>query len=111
MTADSNHVTVKKNIGKAEALLHSLVPRAQCFCFYDNDHECAWSSDGAEDFEIDGVLGDLPDEVIAKIGEGDGILRRTLASGRTVLSLPVHGQGDERLGLLVALFYCNAGKA
>ena len=111
MTADSNHVTVKKNIGKAEALLHSLVPRAQCFCFYDNDHQCAWSSDGAEDFEIDGVLGDLPDEVISKISEGDGVLRRTLPSGRTVLALPVHGEGDERLGMLVALFSRNAGKA
>ena len=35
MTADLHDLTAKKNIGKAEGLLHSLAPRAQCFCFYD----------------------------------------------------------------------------
>ena len=111
MTADLHDLTAEKNIGKAEGLLRSLAPRAQCFCFYDNERECVWSSDGADDYEIDNFVGDLPAEVIAELGEGDGILRRTLSSGRTVLALPVHGEGNERLGMLVALFSRNAGKA
>lgn len=111
MTADLHDLTAKKNIGKAEGLLHSLVPRAQCFCFYDNERECVWSSDGADDYEIDNFVSELPAEVIADLGEGDGILRRTLSSGRTALALPVHGEGNERLGMLVALFSKNAGKA
>jgi diguanylate cyclase (GGDEF)-like protein len=111
MIADTDQVTVNKNVGKAEALLHSLVPRAQCFCFYDNDRECVWSSDGAEDFEIDNFVGDLPGEIIAKMSDGDDVLRRTLPSGRTVLALPVHGEANDRLGMLVALFSKNAGKA
>ena len=111
MTADLHDLTAKENIGKAGGLLHSLVPRAQCFCFYDNDRECVWSSDGAEDFEVDGFVGDLPGEVIAELGEGDGILRRTLGSGRTALVLPVCGEGEDRLGVLVALFSRNAGKS
>ena len=35
------------------ALLHSLVPRAQVFCFYDHARACIWSSDGGEDYEVD----------------------------------------------------------
>ncbi len=111
MTADLHDLTAKKNIGKAEGLLRSLVPRAQCFCFYDNERECVWSSDGADDYEIDNFVSDLPEEVIAELGEGEGILRRTLSSGRTVLALPVYGEGNERLGMLVAQFSRNAGKA
>lgn len=111
MTADLHDLTAKKNIGKAEGLLHSLVPSAQCFCFYDNERECVWSSDGADDYETDSLVSELPEEVIADLSEGDGILRRTLSSGRTALALPVHGEGNERLGLLVALFSKNAGKA
>lgn len=111
MTADLHDLTAKRNIGKAEGLLHSLVPRAQCFCFYDNDRECIWSSDGADDFEIDNFVADLPNEVVAELDEGDGVLRRTLGSGRTVLALPVNGEGEERLGMLVALFSKNAGKS
>jgi len=111
MAAEIHDLSAKQNIGKAGALLHSLVPRAQCFCFYDNDRECVWSGDGAEDFEVDGLVGDLPGEVIAELGEGEGILRRTLASGRTAIVLPVYGEGKERLGVLVALFSKNAGKS
>lgn len=111
MAADLHDLTAKKNIGKAQGLLHSLVPRAQCFCFYDNVHECVWSSDGADDFEIDSFVSDLPGDVITEMGSGDGFLRRTLASGRTVLALPVYGEGENRLGMLVALFSRNAGKA
>ena len=72
MTAELHDLTTKKNISKAEGLLHSLVPRAQCFCFYDNDRECVWSSDGAEDYEIDKFAADLPDEIIDRKKRGFG---------------------------------------
>ena len=111
MTADLLDLTAKKNMGKAAGLLHSLVPRAQCFCFYGNDRECLWSSDAADDYEIDNFVADLPEQVIAEMGDGEGMLRRTLGSGRTVLALPLQVEGGERLGMLVALFSRNAGKA
>jgi len=111
MTADLHDLTAKKNIGKAEGLLYSLVPRAQCFCFYDTKRECVWSSDGADDYEIDNFVRDLAAEVITDLAEGDGILRRTLSSGRTAVALPVLGAENQRLGILVALFSRNAGKA
>ena len=65
MSAELHNLQTRKNIGKAKGLLHSLVPRAQCFCFYGPDRECAWSSDGAEDYEIDNFVADLPAQVIA----------------------------------------------
>jgi hypothetical protein len=39
LPADQHNLQTRKNIGKAKALLHSLVPRAQCFCFYDTARE------------------------------------------------------------------------
>ena len=111
MTADVHSLTTKKNIGKAEGLLHSLVPRAQCFCFYGVARDCVWSSDGAEDYEIDSFVAELPDEIVADLGKGDEVLRRTLSSGRTVLAFPVFGENNSRLGMLVALFSKNAGKS
>ena len=111
MTEDLHNLTAKKNIGKAASLLHSLVPRAQCFCFYDQDKACVWSSDGAEDYEIDSFVAELPDEIIADLGKDHEILRRTLSSGRTVLVLPVDGDDKDRLGILVVLFSKNAGKS
>jgi diguanylate cyclase (GGDEF)-like protein len=111
MTAELHHLTEKKNIGKAGGLLHSLVPRAQVFCFYDQERECVWSSDGAEDYEIDNFVTELPDDLIDKLESQDDILRRTLSSGRTVLVLPVYGDAKKRLGILVTLFSKNAGKS
>ena len=73
--------------------------------------ECVWSSDGAEDYEIDTFVADLPDEIVAQLGATDEILRRTLPSGRTVIALPVYGAAHERIGLLVTLFSKNAGKS
>jgi len=99
------------NVCKAEGLLRSLVPRAQCFCFYELSRECIWSSDGAEDYEIDRFVKDLPDEVVAELGNGNEPLRRTLSSGRTAIALPVYGDERERTGILVALFSKNAGKS
>jgi diguanylate cyclase (GGDEF)-like protein len=111
VTADVYDLNMKKNVAKAGRLLHSLVPRAQCFCFYDMGRACGWSSDGAEDYEVDSFIADLPDEVVDQLGEGDDVLRRTLNSGRTVLVLPVYGESRNRIGMLVALFSKNAGKS
>ena len=49
MSAELHNLQTRKNIGKAKGLLHSLAPRAQCFCFYDAGRQCIWSSDGADD--------------------------------------------------------------
>lgn len=111
MAADLHNLQTRKNIGKAKGLLHSLVPRAQCFCFYELDRQCVWSSDGADDYEIDNFVTNLPEEVIAEMDAESEIVRRTLASGRTLLILPVHGDDDVRLGSLVAVFSRNAGKS
>jgi diguanylate cyclase (GGDEF)-like protein len=109
LPADLHNLQTRKNIGKAKGLLHSLVPRAQCFCFYDVQRQCIWSSDGADDYEIENFVADLPDEIIA--GLDSEVVRRTLNSGRTLLVLPVHGDELVRLGMLVAVFSRNAGKS
>ena len=111
LPADLHNLQTRKNIGKAKGLLHSLVPRAQCFCFYDADRQCIWSSDGADDYEIDNFVTDLPDEVIQEAANDAGHIRRTLTSGRTLLVLDVGDEHDGRLGLLVAVFSRNAGKS
>ena len=112
MTADVHNIITRKNIGSAKGLLQSLVPRAQCFCFYDLSSNCVWSSDGVDDYEIDNYITDLPDDVVAGILPDSNLLRRTLTSGRTLLVLPVYGDDtDNGLGLLVTVFSKNAGKA
>ncbi len=111
MAAEVHSLKTKENICKAGGLLRSLVPRAQCFCFYSQARECIWSSDGAEDYEIDRFVKDLPDEVIADLGNGNEPLRRTLSSGRTAIALPVYGENRDRAGILIALFSKNAGKS
>jgi len=112
MTADVHNIITRKNIGSAKALLQSLVPRAQCFCFYDLSRSCVWSSDGVDDYEIDNYVTDLPDDVMAGILPDSNLLRRTLTSGRTLLVLPVYGDNtDKGLGLLVTVFSRNAGKS
>ena len=111
LSADLHNLQARKNIGKAKSLLHSLVPRAQCFCFYDTQGHCLWSSDGADDYEIDNFIADLPDEILAEAESDSDNIRRTLTSGRTLLVLVVRGDDESRLGLLVAVFSRNAGKS
>jgi diguanylate cyclase (GGDEF)-like protein len=111
VAADPQSLEIKKHVGKAGALLHSLVPRAQVFCFYDHAGDCIWSSDGGEDYEVDSFVTELPDEILDGLDTAEEPLRRTLPSGRTVLAMPVHGESRERLGTLVALFSKNAGKS
>lgn len=108
MAAERQTVQTKNSIGKAKALLQSLVPRAQCFCFYDLEGHCIWSSDGADDYEVDNFVADLPDEVLDEASEG--FIRRTVNSGRTLLILGI-GDGRNTLGRLVLVFSKNAGKS
>ena len=111
MVAEVHRLVSRKDIGAAKGLLQSLVPRAQCFCFYGLERNCDWSSDGVEDYEIDSFVADLPDEFVTGDAEDSDFLRRTLTSGRTVLAMPVVAGSDESLGVLVAVFSKNAGKS
>ena len=111
MSANVHALVTERNISKAGGLLHSLVPRAQVFCYYDRRKECVWNSDGAEDYEIDNFVADLPNEVLDKLVDDNDSLHRTLSSGRTVLALPVANENGRISGLLVALFSKNDGKS
>ncbi len=111
LSAELHDLQTRKNIGKAKGLLHSLVPRAQCFCFYDAQRHCIWSSDGADDQEVDDFVVELPEEVVKDTESDAGVIKRTLSSGRTLLLLPVRDDAGNRLGLLVAVFSRNAGKS
>lgn len=105
--ADIHTLTATRNIGKASDLLQSLVPRAQCFCFYGLDRSCIWSSDGADDYEVNEFVVDL---LLADHRECE-FVRRTLKSGRTLLLLPVLVDDGDVLGFLVVVFSRNAGKS
>jgi diguanylate cyclase (GGDEF)-like protein len=111
VAADVHNLIARKNIGSAKALLLSLVPRAQCFCFYGLNRSCVWSSDGADDYEIDNFVSDLPEDIIDGTSEDFDLLRRTLPSGRTVLAMPVYAGENEGLGILITVFSKNAGKS
>ena len=111
MAANVHNLTTRKNIGSAKGLLQSLVPRAQCFCFYDLNRTCVWSSDGVDDYEIDNFISELPDDIMTGTGTESGHLRRTLTSGRTLLLLNVHAGDNTGLGVLVSVFSKNAGKS
>jgi len=111
MSAELHDLITRKNIGAAKGLLQSLVPRAQCFCFYGLSRQCIWSSDGADDYEIDNYITDLPSDIVAGVVPDSNLLRRTLTSGRTLLVIPVYGENKDGLGLLVAVFSRNAGKS
>jgi diguanylate cyclase (GGDEF)-like protein len=107
--ADVYSLATLANLSKVKRLLQSLVPRAQCFCFYDSERRCAWSSDGADDYEIDAFVSALPNDVFLSKDEQPVYVRRTLRSGRTALILPVPLVDPRQPGLLVAGFSRNAG--
>ncbi|MDH3990095.1 MAG: EAL domain-containing protein [Gammaproteobacteria bacterium] len=111
MAANVHNLVTRKNIGSAKGLLQSLVPRAQCFCFYDLERTCIWSSDGVDDYEIDNFVAELPDDIVAGTDPESDMLRRTLTSGRTLLVLPVSSGDSDSLGILVSIFSKNAGKS
>lgn len=109
--ADPQKLQSRRDIGKAENLLYTLVPRAQCFIFYDANRHCIWNSDGTDDYEIDDFVADLPAEIMSSADTAEGCVRHTLHSGRTVLALPVKGDETSNLGTLIAAFSLNAGKS
>ena len=111
MGAEVHNLINRRNIGSAKDLLHSLVPRAQCFCFYDLKRTCVWSSDGVDDYEIDNFVAELPNDFFSGTDSESDILRRTLTSGRTLLVLPVQSGDNVSLGILVSMFSRNAGKS
>ena len=111
MPARPQSQTTGKNSNKSAGLLHSLVPRAQAFCFYNLGRECVWNSAGADDFEVDTFVAELPEDLIAGLADSDEILRRTLLSARTLLVLPVLGHEAEVVGILVSVFSKNVGKS
>jgi len=111
VSADVHSLATIKNIGKSKDLLQSLVPRAQCFCFYDLGRVCVWSSDGADDYEINDFVAGLPADILNGETPEAEYVRRTLQSGRTLLVLPVHSDHSEPLGFLIVVFSRNAGKS
>ncbi|NNC78503.1 MAG: EAL domain-containing protein [Woeseiaceae bacterium] len=111
MKADVHNLSARRKMGKAKDLLHSLVPRAQCFCFYGPDRKPVWSSDGADDYETDSLVNELPAGLFED-SDGDAkYLRRSVKSGRTLLILPVTGDDGSDIGLLIVVFSRNAGKS
>jgi diguanylate cyclase (GGDEF)-like protein len=111
VAADIHSLTTKRSIGKAADLLQSLVPRAQCFCFYGLDRSCIWSSDGADDYEVNEFIDELHADILIGDHPEAEFVRRTLKSGRTLLVLPVVLDDGTELGFLVVVFSRNAGKS
>ena len=111
MQADAHALVTERHVSKVGGLLHTLVPRARVFCYYNPKNDCIWSSDGGEDYEIDDFVAELPREVVEGLVDSDEALRRTLPSGRTVLALPVPDESEKAVGLLVAIFSKNDGKS
>lgn len=111
MPAGMQSQTTVRNTSKSAGLLHSLVPRAEAFCFYNLERACVWSSASADDFEIDNFVADLPTGLITGLADSDEIFRRTLPSARTLLVLPVLGREREVVGILVSQFSKNVGKS
>lgn len=92
-------------------LLRSLAPRAEAFCFYDPERACLWSSETADDFEIDNFIASLPQDIVGGLSTSKEVFRRTLPSARTIVVLPVLCDAGEALGFLVSMFSKNAGKS
>lgn len=111
MAAEPHNVAGGESFGIAKSLLQCMVPRARSFSYYDLSRTCIWNSEGVDDFEVDDYIGGLPDDVLSDSARDPELLRRTLASGRTLLILAVFGQGNRALGLLVTAFSRNEGKA
>jgi len=111
LSANAREIDAKRNISKADRLLHSLVPRAQLFAFYNHEKECVWNSDEVEDYELESFVAELPQEILEGLTDDDSSLSRTLPSGRTALVISVPHETDKTAGLLIAIFSKNDGKS
>jgi diguanylate cyclase (GGDEF)-like protein len=87
------------------------VPRAESFSFYNLRRKRVWSSADSDDFEVETFIRGLKRAQVEGLKDPDTILKKTLASARTVLVLPVFDQAREVIGVLVALFSKNVGKS
>ncbi len=111
MTADVQSMTGQSGLAYFGPLLRSIVPRADSFSLYDLTGNCVWRSDAAENFELDNFVSELPPEILNGSDPEAVFFRRTLPSGRTALLLAVTTSDSRGLGVFVALFSRNAGKA
>lgn len=111
MTDEMHNGVTGEGFSNVGAVLQLLVPIAQGFCYYDVQRTCVWASAGTVDFEIDNYIAELPANVFADGEREVSTLRRTLASGRTLLVLTVPGESRTTIGLLVTEFSKNAGKS
>ncbi|MGB5510384.1 MAG: EAL domain-containing protein [Woeseiaceae bacterium] len=109
MAAEAHTFASEQKTGKAAALLHTLVPKAELFCLYDLARNGIWSTSGVADREIDSFVAELLDETISNLARSDQALKRTLQSGRTSLVLPVFGNEREMLAILICVFAQSAG--
>lgn len=110
MAAELQRVAARDIVAVTHGLLQSLVPRAQSFSYYDLTRACVWNS-GADDFEIENYIAELPDAIVSGADPESKIHRHTLSSGRTLLVLAVHGAGRQCIGVLVVAFSRNEGKS
>jgi diguanylate cyclase (GGDEF)-like protein len=111
VAAEARTIKAVKNTGKAAALLHSLVPEAQNFCFFDLEGSCVWNTSGTADDEIDGLVAEMAKDDIAALQTNVAAQKRTLPSGRTLLLLPVCDHKDDVLGIIACVFSISAGKS
>lgn len=111
MPVDLHSQKAERRTSKVVGLLRSLAPRAEAFCFYDPERACLWSSETADDFEIDNFIASLPQDIVGGLSTSKEVFRRTLPSARTIVVLPVLCDAGEALGFLVSMFSKNAGKS
>ncbi len=111
MPDEKSNQNLATDAGKAVALLQSLAPRAQAFCFYDRARRRVWNSADADDFEVDNFMLELPESAIAGLKGGAEVLKKTLPSARTVLMLPVYDDAREINGILLSVFSKNIGQS
>jgi diguanylate cyclase (GGDEF)-like protein len=97
--------------GKTIAMLKSLAPRAQAFCFYDRARRCVWNSADADDFEVENFIVELPEHTISGLKDSADVFKKTLPSARTVLLLPVYDNARNIAGVLLAVFSKNVGQS
>jgi diguanylate cyclase (GGDEF)-like protein len=110
MTADlENALSTGTHFAVVGGVLHSLLPEARYFCFYDATPACLWSSTGSDDLEVDSEIAGLPREAFAARQAGQSLLQRTLPSGRTAVLLFVQGERKRHGGLLVIVFAASIG--
>lgn len=92
-------------------LLRSVVPKADGFFLIGRDGRQIWSTVGEDDAEVNEFVTDCGAEFLAAGDVTSRPARRTVASGRVLLGVPV-GKGESRpVAVLVAVFSRNVGQS